>query len=185
MTKKIFAAIAGLLVLGSLIIILGGTMKDKPASNPPEKSTQDLWKKVQKAEKDGLPQTAIDVLKQIAAASREQKHQGEYLRALTRRLILESVIKGNKPEYRVNRLSEEIDKAPADLRPMMKLVLAQWYWHYYSRNKWRFLNRTATEGLEEKDFTTWDLPKLFKEIDSLYVDILKDDALLKKIPLAS
>jgi len=185
MSNKLLRSIAGLLILGSLILILGGTMKGKPASAAQEKIAQDLWKRVEKAENDGLPQTAVDILKQIAALSREQKRLGEFLRALTRQIILESVIQGNKPEFRVNRLKEEIDKAPAELKPMMKLVLAQWYWQYYSRNKWRFMNRTATEGLNEKDFTTWDLPKIFKEIDSLYRDILKDEAQLKKIPLSA
>lgn len=185
MNKKRFRWVLPAMILGGLILILGGPMKGKPTPQIQEKKTQELWKKVAAAEKDGLPQTAIDCLKQIAAIALEQKHQGEFLRALSRQLILESAIKGNKPEVRVARLKEEMDKAPVEMKPMMKLILAQWYWHYYSRNRWRFMNRSATEGLEEKDFTTWDLPRLFREIDSLYRDILKEEALLKKTPLSA
>ena len=185
MNQRILRGLAAIFVIGALIAITGagGTMTGK---SDPEKApdTRDLWKKVEQSEKDGLPQTAIDALKQITAACRDRKQGGEFLRALTRQLILESSIQGAKPEVRVRRLKEEMDKAPAGVRPMLKLVLAQWYWQYFSRNKWRFMNRTATEGLEDQDFTTWDLPKIFREIDTLFVDILKDEALLKKSPLS-
>ncbi len=185
MNQRSFRIIGTLCLLAILVLVLGGAVKTKTVPVPQSADTKELWKKVEKAEKDGLPQTAIDALKQIVAASRTQKHSGEFLRALTRQLILESVIKGNKPEFRVNRMTEEIGRAPAELKPMMKLILAQWYWHYYSRNRWRFMNRTATEGLDEKDFTTWDLPKLFREIDSLYREVLKDEDRLKKTPLSA
>ncbi len=177
--------IVPLVLFAALLITVGSMVKGRPAAPMQEKTTQELWKKVAEAEKNGLPKTAADYLKQIAAMALQQKRYGESLRALTRQIILESVIKGNKPEYRVARLQEEMEKAPAEMKPMMKLIQAQWYWHYYSRNKWRFMNRTATEGFDEKDFTTWDLPKLFRTIDLLYREILKDEAYLKKEALSS
>jgi len=179
--RKIVPAV----LFAALLITVGTMVKGRPAAPMQEKTTQELWKKVVEAEKNGLPKTAADYLKQIAAMALQQKRYGESLRALTRQIILESVIKGNKPEYRVARLAKEMEKAPAEMKPMMKLIQAQWFWHYYSRNKWRFMNRTATEGFDEKDFTTWDLPKLFRTIDLLYREILKDETYLKKEALSS
>ncbi len=174
-----------LLCLAAVIVALAGiAVKAKTGAAPQAADTRELWKKVEKAEQDGLPQTAIEALKQIVAASRTGKRSGEFLRALTREVILESVIQGNKPEVRVNRLQEEIGRAPAELQPVMKLILAQWYWQYYSRNKWRFMDRSRTEGLEEKDFTTWDLPKLFRRVDSLYREVLKDESRLQATPVS-
>lgn len=185
MNKKSFRLMALSVILGSLMVIPGGTIKGKPTSAKQKETTRELWRKVEQAEKDGLPQTAVEYLKQIAAVALEQKNRGEALRALSRQLILESVVKGNKPEHRVIRLKEEMEKAPSNMKPMMKLILAQWYWQYYSRNKWRFMSRSATEGLKEKDFTTWDLPRLFREIDALYRDVLKQEDFLKTTPLAA
>jgi uncharacterized protein YfaS (alpha-2-macroglobulin family) len=175
-------ASAGLLVLAALGAI--GLMAGRPSTPVQKETAADLWKKVRQAENDGLPQTAVESLKKIVALALEGKNQPEFLRALSRQVILESAVKGNKPENRVVRLKEEIGKAPVGWRPMMKLILAEWYWQYYSRNRWRFLNRSATEGLDEADFTTWDLPKLFREIDALYREVLKDESALKKTPLA-
>ena len=160
-------------------------MTKKPSSFAQEQDTKELWKKVDEADKNGLPQTALEALKRIVPLAFARNNNGEALRALTRQIILESAVKGNKPEERVARLKEEIGKAPAEVRPMMKIILAQWYWQYYSRNRWRFMNRTATEGADDKDFTTWDLPRIFKEIDGLYREILKDEAALKKIPISA
>jgi hypothetical protein len=143
-----------------------------------------LWKKVREAENNGLPRTAITYLKQIYEISVSQKNNGEALRAMIRQIVLESVIKGNKPEDKVNRLQGKLEASPPEIRTMLKVVLAQWYWHYYSRNRWRFLKRSQTRGLDDKDFTTWDLPKLFRSISVLYRDILKDDKKLKSIPLS-
>ena len=177
--------IVAVLILGGLIVATGGPMPQKPSPSALEQDTKELWKKVDEADKNGLPQTALEALKKIVPLAFARKNDGEALRALSRQIILESAVKGNKPEERVARLKEEIGKAPAGVRPMMKLILAQWYWQYYSRNRWRFMNRAATESTDDTDFTTWDLPRIFKEIDGLYREILKDEAALKKTAISA
>ncbi|MGD0781556.1 MAG: alpha-2-macroglobulin family protein, partial [Candidatus Aminicenantales bacterium] len=172
------------LALSAAAAGMAAVMKGKPSQDKPKESTADLWKKVEAAEKDGLPQTAVGYLKTIVARAEADQHFGEALRALTRRLILEGTVEGNKPETLVALVREEIDRAPAAMKPVLRVVLARWYWQYYSRNKWRFLNRSATAGVEDDDFTAWDLKRLFGVIDGLYRDILKDEAALKKTPLA-
>ena len=54
-------------------------------------------------------------------------------------------------------MDAEIAKAPAEMRPMLEVVQAQWYWQYFLHNRWRFMQRTATAAAPGKDFTTWDL----------------------------
>ncbi|MGV8120405.1 MAG: alpha-2-macroglobulin [Candidatus Xenobiia bacterium LiM19] len=146
-------------------------------------STRKLWDNVSHAVAKGLPQTAIDNLKLIHKTALAEGRKGEALKALTIQIVLESSIKGNKPEYKVKRLREEIAKADEGMKPVMKALLAQWYWHYYSQNRYRFLNRTATEGVNDDDFTTWDLRKIFKEISSIYQDLLKNEESLKKMSI--
>lgn len=146
--------------------------------------TKILWDKVSKAQQDGLPQTAIDLLKQIYSITSRENRYGEALKALSMQIVFETNIKGNKPEYKVNRMKEEIAKADDKIKPLMKVILAQWYWEYYERNNYRFLNRSQTAGINDEDFTTWDLPKLFNEISSIYQDVLKEDALLKRIKIS-
>ncbi len=179
---RFYVLIGVLVVLAAVVAgaIRGKTMQDRPKVNAAE-----LWAQVAKAEADGLPQTAIDLLKTLYAAASADGKPAEALRALTRSLILEGTIEGNKPGPRVVRLQEEIGKAPESLKPMLRIVLARWYWQYFSSNRWRFMSREATEGVDEADFTTWDLPKLLRTIDGLQQEVLKDAEALKKTPIST
>ncbi|MBI3039372.1 hypothetical protein HYY75_10055 [bacterium] len=141
------------------------------------------WEAVQKAKNDGLPKTAIEKLNPIIESAISDQKFGEALKALCEKIVLEGNIQGNKAEEKVTRLESEIEKADPFMRPLMQVVLARWYWHYYQQNKWRFLNRSATSGFNEKDFTTWDLPKLFQKVGGLLDEVLANDATLKSIPI--
>ncbi|MBF0227158.1 MAG: hypothetical protein HQK76_17065 [Desulfobacterales bacterium] len=145
-------------------------------------STDKYWKQVEDAKNKGLPKTAIESLNQIIEITQAEKKYGEWIKAISEKIVLESSIQGNKPEEKVNLLKKEIEKADANTKPLLKAILATWYWHYFSNNRWRFMNRSATENVSDDDFTTWDLKKIFNEIDSLYQDILKEKDLLKTIP---
>ena len=114
--------------------------------------------------------------------AQQEKEYNEWMRALSQKIVIEATIQGNKPEEKVKRLKEEFIHADSNTRPLLQAILAQWYWQYYNRNRWRFINRTATEKMSEEDFTTWDLPKIFHEIDSLYSSILRDKNKLTRIP---
>jgi len=152
-------------VVGMVFFLMLALATPVPAG---ELSTKKLWDKVTEAQGKGLPQTAIDNLKEIYTLALKENRQGEALRALSLQIVLETTIKGNKPEYKVNRLRAEIGKADPSIKPLMNALLAQWYWHYFERNRWRFMNRTATQGINDDDFTTWDLPRLYKEISCIY-----------------
>ncbi len=147
-------------------------------------SDGDLWQKVSEAENNGLPQTAIKNLELIYKAAIAENRQAEALKALLKRIVLDTNIKGNKAEEKIKYLKEEIEKAGESLKPLMQTVLAQWYWHYFSNNRYRFINRAQTAGLSENDFTAWDLAKLFNEISGLYLSVLKNGDALKSIKLS-
>ena len=171
-------------LIGLTLITIALALITSPVLASAQGNLQNLWKKVSDAENDGLPQTAIEHLNEIHKAALSEKKYVEALKAVLKMIVLESNIKGNKPEEKVVRLKSEIEKADEALKPVMRIVLAQWYWHYFNRNSYRFVNRSATAGLNENDFSTWDLKKLFNEISSLHQQVLKDGEELKKIPLS-
>ncbi len=144
-------------------------------------STEKYWQAVDIALHNGLPLTALHNLDTILTITQKEKKYDEWLRALSQKVVIEATIQGNKPEEKVKRLQAEFANADKTTRPLLQAILAQWYWQYYKRNSWRFMNRTRTDKMSEKDFTTWDLPKIFREIDSLYANILKEKNRLTKI----
>ncbi|MFZ2955965.1 MAG: alpha-2-macroglobulin family protein [Candidatus Ozemobacteraceae bacterium] len=167
-------------VVGILLVVLFGNVQPALAIDQAED-----WSPVEKAIADGLPKTAVEKLDIILSAALAKKKFGEAARALTKKIVLEGTIQGNKAEEKIVRLEKEIPSFDVSLQPLLRVVLAHWYWQYYRQNNWRFLNRSTTQGLDEKDFTTWDLPKLFKKIGGIFEEVLKEETVLQKVPVES
>jgi uncharacterized protein YfaS (alpha-2-macroglobulin family) len=143
------------------------------------------WKKVDEAVQKGLPKTAIEILNPIIRDALREKSYPEAVKAMARKIVLEGNIQGNKPEERITRLEAELARAPQEIKPVLETLLAHWYWHYFQNNRWRFMQRTTTAQAPGPDFTTWDLPRLFAEIDRHFQSALASHAALKRIPIAS
>lgn len=142
------------------------------------------WKTVEEAIQKGLPQTAVSNLQPIIAAALADRSYAEATKAIARRIVLEGTIQGNKPEERITRLEAEISRAPEPIKPLLETIQATWYWHYFQQNRWRFLRRTATTQAPGADFTTWDLPRLFAQIDRMFTRALAAAEALRRIPIS-
>ncbi|HQK86777.1 MAG TPA: hypothetical protein PLU25_04025, partial [Acidobacteriota bacterium] len=118
------------------------------------RSRKSLWDRVAQAEADGLPETSAALLGQIYDGACRDGADVEALRALVKKILMESVTGGNHPEEKVRRLQAALPQAPERIQPLLRVILAQWFNHYYQRNRYRFLNRDATAKLDEQDFTT-------------------------------
>lgn len=147
-------------------------------------SRQAQWKKVQEAMDKGLPRTAIEHLEPIIASAIKEKAYPEAIKAICRKIALEGNIQGNRPEEKITRLQAEMAKAPLEMLPVMESILANWYWHYFQQNRWRILHRTTTAEQPSEDLQTWDLPRIFTEIDKHFTRALASDQVLKKIPVS-
>jgi hypothetical protein len=143
------------------------------------------WQQVEEAIKMGLPKTAITNLDPIIQGAIKDKAYAEAVKAIGEKIALEGNIQGNKPEEKITRLEAEIAKAPKEMVPLMDTLLAEWYWQYFQQNRWRFMQRTATAAQPGKDFTTWDLPRLFAEIDKQFQKALAAEKVLKATPITA
>jgi len=145
---------------------------------------KELWRQVDQAIEKGLPKTAIEKLQPIIDGAIQDKAYAEAVKAIGKRIALEGNIQGNKPEEKITRMQAEMEKAPAEMKPVLNAILANWYWHYFQQNRWRFLQRTQTAAPPGEDFTTWDLPRLFAEIDRQFTATLAAADMLRQIPVA-
>ncbi len=141
------------------------------------------WKSVEDALSKGLPRTAITNLEPIISDAIKDKAWAEATKAIARKAALEGIVQGGKPEERIRLLESQIGNVPKEMIPMLDTVLAHWYWDYFRQNRWRFLQRTATEEPPGPDFTTWDLRRLFAHIDSQFSKALAAESSLKSTPV--
>ncbi|MEC8928333.1 MAG: hypothetical protein VX705_03890, partial [Verrucomicrobiota bacterium] len=175
--KKLLSTLA---VIGITITLLNAVGQQAK----PQLSKAEHWKAYDAALKKGLPKTAITHLEPIIKETLAQKRYAEAIKAIGKKIAIEGTIQGNKPQEKIRRLEAEIAKAPKEMVPVMDAILANWYWHYFQQNRWRFLQRTRTGAAAGKDFETWDLPRIFTEIDKQFTKALAGKAVLQKTPVA-
>ncbi|NQU25543.1 MAG: carboxypeptidase regulatory-like domain-containing protein, partial [Candidatus Nealsonbacteria bacterium] len=165
-----------------LLVVIAAALQ--PLSPAAVDSSKGQWQKVQEAVDKGLPKTAIAELEPIIQRALKEKAYAEAIKAIGRKIALEGNIQGNKPEEKIVRMKAQIAVAPKEMVPVMETILANWYWHYFQQNRWRFMQRTATAQAPGNDFTTWDLPRILAEIDQQFTKALSHEALLKRVPIA-
>ena len=145
----------------AFVAVMVGLMINTSLSLAASRDAQ--WKEVEETLKKGLPKTAIEKLEQIIQAALQDKAWGEATKAIARKIVLEGTTEGNKPEEKITRLVAVMAKAPREIVPLLDTILANWYWHYFQNNRWRFMQRTQTAQSPGKDFSTWDLPRLLAQ----------------------
>src|SRR5262249_26917945 len=114
----------------------------------------------------------------------KDKKYAEAVKAIGKKIALEGTIQGNKPEEKITRMEAEIEKAPDEMKPVLDAIVANWYWHYFQQNRWRFMQRTQTAAPPGDSLTTWDVPRILSEIDKRFQKVLASADVLKKIPIA-
>ena len=75
------------------------------------------WKKVEEAQRAGLPKTALEALEPIIAGAVGDQAYAEAIKAIGRKITLEANIQGNKPEEQIVRMQTEVAKAPPAMKP--------------------------------------------------------------------
>jgi len=155
-----------------------------PAEQPVPLTRAQQWEKVREATAEGLPRTAMEHLEPIIEDAMKEGAHAEAIRAIGQKVALEGNIQGNKPEEKIVMFAAEMARAPEEMRPLMHAVLAHWTWHYFQQNRWRFMQRTATAEAPGEDITTWDLPRIFAEIDTQFTAALAAAEVLKATPVA-
>jgi uncharacterized protein YfaS (alpha-2-macroglobulin family) len=173
----------GIQLVAMLFLAIGLTLPllSNPSPNPGDRAS--MWKKVDQAIEKGLPKTAIEELKPILEGALAEKAYAEAIKALIKRIQLEGQIQGGSASQFITRMQPELDAAAPEMKPTLHAIMGYWYWSYFLENRWQFANRTATAAAPSDDFTTWDLKRLFGEIDRHYTAALSDPEQLQKTPI--
>ena len=101
--KKLIASLALVAVAITLI----------NAADPPAKlSKAQNWKAYDAALKKGLPKTAITHLEPIIAQTLRDKDYAEAIKAIGKKMALESNIQGNKAQEKIRRMGRRSPRHP-------------------------------------------------------------------------
>src|SRR5437667_9511902 len=93
----------------AFVAVMVGLMINTSLSLAASRDAQ--WKEVDETLKNGLPKTAIEKLEQIIQAALQDKAWAEATNAIARKLVLEGITAGKKPDETSTRLFAEIAHA--------------------------------------------------------------------------
>ena len=130
---------------------------------------KNLWQKVEKEEELGKPKSANELVEQIYQKAKKEDNSPQIYKALVHLSKYQLTLEEDAELSIVSRFKEEINQAKAPEKQILESALAELYWQYFNANTYRFQNRTTTTtGIDENDFRTWDLNKLFEEAGKYY-----------------
>lgn len=121
------------------------------------------WLKADSLKSKGLNRSALAVVEGIYKKAKNQNNHPQLAKAIINRIVLESQYQEEAYVKAIDSLSFELKSASYPLKPILHSITATVYWNYYQQNRWKFHNRTTTQGFANNDIRTWDLKKLLKE----------------------
>ncbi len=161
------------------------TASPEPPFTPPDRYDDfaEGWKKVEEAEKEGKPRTALDEVAKILADARATHNVPQIVKALIHRAKFERQIGEKQPHEQIAEWEQEIAMASFPEKNILHSVVADLYENYFQMNRWRFYERTegAAEG---DDIASWSLQKLLGTITAHHHAALEHAESLRRIPIA-
>ncbi|MBN2727968.1 MAG: hypothetical protein JXR53_01985 [Bacteroidales bacterium] len=143
-----------------------------------DKEIDALWQKCDSLIAKDLPQSALEVIDEIYTLAGKKKLEGEQVKAVIYRITMISDYQEDYYEKSIDEMKLEIDKATPQVKPLLYAMLGELYWNYYSVNRWKFYQRTATDNFENNDIKTWTLDRLVQEVRWCYTKAMEDQEIL-------
>jgi uncharacterized protein YfaS (alpha-2-macroglobulin family) len=137
------------------------------------------WQKVYRFELEDLPRSALKLVDQIQARAKKDNNSPQYIKTLIYQAKFSLLVEEEAQLKIIQRLETEIAKAKSPDKQFLQSILADLYWQYYEKNRWRFQNRTATAERVNTDFRTWDLRQITQRVHQLYQGSLEEEETLK------
>ncbi|MGI9176378.1 MAG: alpha-2-macroglobulin family protein [Pirellulales bacterium] len=121
------------------------------------------------------------------ADEQPQDPRAEAARAIAARILTETGDRPADDPERLILLAAAVEQAPAETRPVLEAIRANWTWGYFQANRWRFAQRTSG-GVVATDLAAinaWDLPTIVGEIRGRFAAALAAGDELKKLPVGA
>ncbi len=162
------------------LIVLLGTMHFEAQNE----DYDNLWKTVETHEAEGLPKSALKVVKDIEKKAQEDKNEVQLIKTMLFKSKFALILEEDAQLKIIEDFKIQISKSAFPTKNILESMLSNLYWQYFQQNRWKFYNRTKTsEKVNLEDFRTWDLQTLFDEINLHYKNSLENGLLLQLEPL--
>ncbi len=137
-------------------------------------SYAEAWKKVTNFENSGLPKSASELVDQIYKTAKGENNHAQIVKSIMFKIkyVIQTEDQGNVKI--ITQIKNECDSAKYPVKPVLQSLLADFFWQYYSQNRYTILQRTNTSAFRPDDIATWDAKRLLEESVTYYLASLKN-----------
>lgn len=143
------------------------------------------WNKVYEYEYDGKIKSASDELNKIYKKARKQNDQAEIIRTFIYQSKFLMTLEEEAQYKIIKNLREELTTKDEVNKAIFNYIYGKLLSEYYSQNRYKLKNQTATESVFNPDFRTWSASDFEKEITAAYENSIKNETILLKTPLSN
>ena len=143
------------------------------------------WQEVKKLEDKGLGKAIIDKSNSILDKALAENNINQVFKALAYRSKYSNHIEEESTLKILTAYETQLEAAEFPLKQLLHSATAELYFQYYSQNRWRFSERTATTNFDEGDVRSWSLQKIMQTIHQHYSASLEPREDLSQFPSTS
>jgi uncharacterized protein YfaS (alpha-2-macroglobulin family) len=137
------------------------------------------WEQVQAKENDGLPKSAKELALEIFKKAKHEQNHAQQIKAAIYQTKFNAEIEEEGLVKAIADFEKEAAASVYPVKPVLQSILGDFYWQYYQNNRYWFLNRTETKGVDDKDIQTWNLNKILEKTTATHQAALRESARLK------
>ncbi|MBI9034713.1 MAG: hypothetical protein JEZ03_09615 [Bacteroidales bacterium] len=165
----------------SIFMVLGSSIF---AQNSNTNNYENEWKKTETFIKQGLPQSAMEVVDGIYQDSRQSDNQAQLLKAFMYRIRLISDFEEDYMEKIITQIDQDIKDAVQPAKSVLHSIKAELLYSYLHSNRYNILNRMEMEQMTSNDIKTWTLNQFQKSIRSHYLHSIQEKEILCQTALS-
>ncbi|MBI9038851.1 MAG: hypothetical protein JEY97_12010 [Bacteroidales bacterium] len=141
------------------------------------------WLDVEALMKNGLPKSALKIVEEIYQYAKSESNTPQIIKSILYKFRLKSEYEEDFQIKVIEELKYQIENSGEPEKQILHSILAEFYWDYFQRNRYKFYNRSVVEDFKQNDISTWDLKKINEAVFSNYLLSLKNPEILKTTPL--
>lgn len=142
------------------------------------------WKKIDELiEKKNLPKSALAEVKKVYSLAKKQKNEAQIIKSLIYMNGLQEDTREDNGIESIKDIEKELPTAKEPALSILKSLLANLYWNYFSNNRYNLYERTNTTNFSKTDIATWGIEDFHRKITELFLQSLKNETLLKQTKL--
>ena len=171
-SARLFLLALGILFFGSKAFSQGVKLYEKE------------WKRVDDLlQQRALSQSALQEVWKIYHLAKKEGQEAQVIKALVYITNLQQENREAAETLAIQQVEKEIRSSKEPAAAILKSYLADVYWQYLQRNRWKLYNRTNTMGFNKDDLATWTLEYFHYKISELYLQSLQPETTLKNTKL--